>query len=420
MRRSTEGEPAPRGAPAPREARTPEWLLARLLEGIERELPRAVELRHRLHAQPELAHAEQRTAALVAGELPVASAVAAATGRIARIGPACGPAIAVRAELDGLPIEERTGAPFSAIGDAMHACGHDVHMAALVALARAAHALGEELPVALLAVFQPSEEAYPSGAERLACAELAALAPAAVLGAHVHPELRWGAVALDSGPVNASCDAVEIVVEGQPSHGAYPHLGRDPILAIAQVVVALHAEVGRRIDPQSPAVLTVGVIEGGSAENVIPAQARARAAVRAHRPEDRLALAQMVREVVSGIAAAHGCRGSVELVRGEPALENDPAIVSRARELLAGAGLAPAPAWRSCGSDDFAFYGALAPVAMAFVGLDGAEGFAARPLHHPELLPPDSAIGAVARVQAILYLAAAATTLAATTAATAG
>jgi metal-dependent amidase/aminoacylase/carboxypeptidase family protein len=154
--------------------------------------------------------------------------------------------------------------------------------------------------------------------------------------------------------------------------------------------------------------LTVGVLEGGSAENVIPARARARAALRAHRREDRVALAQMVDEVASGVAAAHGCRASVELVRGEPALENDAGIVERARELLAAAGFAPAPPWRSCGSDDFAFYGSLAPLAMVFVGLDGAEGFAARPLHHPELLPPDDAVGAVARAQAVLYLAAAA------------
>ncbi|MGH2855051.1 MAG: M20 metallopeptidase family protein [Solirubrobacteraceae bacterium] len=397
-------------------------LLSRLLAGIERELPRAVALRHLLHSQPELAHAEERTAAAVAQELPVGCATVAGTGLLATVGPAPGagagveegttgrssaPApVAVRAELDGLPIEERTGAPFTASGGAMHACGHDVHMAALVALVRAAHSLGEELPAPLLALFQPSEEAYPSGAEQLAREELAALAPAAVVAAHVHPEVPWGTVALDPGAVNASCDAVEIAVEGDPTHGAYPHRGRDPILALAQIVVALHARVGRRMDPLHPAVLTVGVLEGGAAENVIPAHARARAALRAHRPEDRLALRRMVEEVVSGVASAHGCRGRVELVPGEPALENDPAIVASARELLASAGLRAAPEWRSCGSDDFAFFGALAPLAMGFVGLDGAEGFEPRPLHHPELLPPDAAVGAVARAQAVLYLAA--------------
>src|SRR5204863_6729950 len=99
--------------------------------------------------------------------------------------------------------------------------------------------------------------------------------------------------------------------------------------------------------------------------------------------------------------AAHGCRGSVEIIEGEPALENDAAIVSLARELLATAGLELAPEWRSCGSDDFAFLGELGPLAMCFVGLAGAPGFSGRPLHHPELLPPDAAVGAVARAQAL-------------------
>ena len=245
--------------------RSTDELLARLLDGIERELPRAVALRRRLHAAPELAHAEERTAASVAAELPVASRTVAGTGRLAPIGsPPRGTApIAVRAELDGLPLRERTGAPFAASGEAMHACGHDVHMAALVALTRAAHALGGALPAALLAVFQPSEEAYPSGARQLA-KRSRQLAPAAVVAAHVHPELPWGTVALDAGTVNASCDAFEIVVEGEPAHGAYPHRGRDPILAIAQIVVALHAQLGRRIDPLQPASLTVGVLEPGA------------------------------------------------------------------------------------------------------------------------------------------------------------
>jgi amidohydrolase len=396
-------------------ARSTELLLDALLQGIERELPRAIALRHRLHATPELAHDEEQTSASVAAELPLAGDVVVGTGLLARIDPGATPRgggshaapVAVRAELDGLPLRERTGAPFAAAGDVMHACGHDVHMAALVALTRAAHAVADALPAPLLAVFQPSEEAYPSGAQQLADEPLRRLAPAAIVAAHVHPELRWGTVALDPGTVNASCDAFAITVEGAPSHGAYPHHGRDPILAIAQVVVALHAQLGRRIDPLHAASLTIGVLEAGTAENLIPAQAQARGALRAHRPQDRLALRELVVDTATAVAAAHGCRASVELEQGEPALENDPRIVARARQLLANAGLTAAPEWRSCGSDDFAFFGALAPVAMAFVGLDGAAGFAPRPLHHPELLPPDEAVGAIARVQALLYVAAA-------------
>ncbi len=385
--------------------RSTDPLLAELLALLDDELAAAGELRQALHAEPELAHAEHRTAAIVAEALPVASEPAAQTGLLARVGPSGGAPIALRAELDGLPLRERTGAPFSARGETMHACGHDVHMAALVALARAAHRLGDRLPVALLAVFQPSEEAYPSGAEQLALDELARAAPAAVLASHVHPELPWGSVALDAGAVNASSDSVEIAIEGEPSHGAYPHRGRDPILAIAQVVVALHARVGRTIDPLAPATLNVGILEGGAIENVIPARARARASLRAYRREDREALRELVAEVVDGVAAAHGCRGTVELIAGEPALENDPAIVAAARDLLADAGLRAAREWRSVGSDDFAFFGELAPIAMAFVGLAGARGFSERPLHHPELLPPPESIGALARTQATLFVA---------------
>jgi amidohydrolase len=139
---------------------------------------------------------------------------------------------------------------------------------------------------------------------------------------------------------------------------------------------------------------------------VIPAHARARVSLRALQPEDRQPLRRLVDEVAHGIAAAHGCTATVELTEGEPALTNDPGIVARARELLTHAGLATAPEWRSCGSDDFAFFGALAPLAMAFVGLDGAEGFTRRPLHHPELLVPDDAVRAVAQTQAVLYVAA--------------
>lgn len=381
-------------------------LLDALLAGIERELASAVDLRRRLHERPELAHEEELTAQTIAEALPVPCREAAGTGRLALLGAGNhARPVAVRAELDGLPVVERTSAPFGARAQTMHACGHDVHMAALVALARAAHAIAADLPAPLLAIFQPSEEAHPSGAQLIAKGELVALTPRAVLAAHVHPELPWGSVSLDAGAVNASCDTFEIAIEGEPTHGAYPHHGRDPILALAAVVVALHAQIGRRIDPLAGASLTVGTLQGGSAENVIPGQARATGALRALAQDERRALAELTEEVVEGVARAHGCVGRVTLTPGEPPLENDPSIVSGAVSLLAQAGLARAAQWRSCGSDDFAFFGALAPVAMAFVGLDGAPGFRRRPLHHPELLVPDEAVGAVARTQAALYVA---------------
>jgi amidohydrolase len=379
----------------------------RLLALLEDELPAAVSLRHELHRAPELAHAETETAATIAEALGVPSRAAAGTGLVATVGTPGPGIVGVRAELDGLPIAEASGAPYAARNGAMHACGHDVHAAALVALARAVARLGDARPAPLLAIFQPSEEAYPSGADLLV--RQGDLGPdvRALVAVHVHPELAWGTLGLEPGSVNASCDTVEILVTGAPTHAAYPHRGRDPVLAIASIVTAVHAQVGRRVDPLAGAVVTVGELHAGSAENAIPAQARARATLRALRPDTRDTLRELVAEVVAATAAAHGCEGTTTVVAGEPALVNDAALVARGRSAAVELGFAVAPPWRSCGADDFAFLAAVGPLAMGYVGLDGAPGFETRPLHHPEFLPPDAAVGAVTRAQAALYLAAA-------------
>ncbi len=379
--------------------------LAVLLAALEQELPGAVALRRRLHAAPELAHDEQATAAAIIEALDAPVTRAAGTGVIDRTA-GTGPAVAVRAELDGLPVQERTGVEFASANGAMHACGHDVHAAALVALLRAARAVEHRLPVPLMGVFQPSEEAYPSGAELLVREVSFERSVRAIVGVHVQPELPWETLAIGPGAINAACDNIEIAVDGNAAHGAYPHLGRDPILAISAVVMGLHTLVARRIDPLNAAVLTVGRIHGGSAENLVPAQATASLTLRAHHDGDRLLLREAIRELALATARAHGCAAKVTITEGEPILDNDAEISARARELAPAAGLAVSAPWRSCGSDDFAFFGAVKPIAMGFAGLAGAPGFSARPLHHPEFLPPDEAVATVARAQAVLYVAA--------------
>ncbi len=378
-----------------------------LLDELEGELEAAVVLRHELHADPELGHQEERTSARIAAALPIPAEAAAGTGLLARVSGRGRHTVAVRAELDGLPVTERTGARFRSENGAMHACGHDVHMAAAVALTRAAHRLRERIPVDLLAIFQPSEELDPSGARMLAEGELRGAPINAAVGAHVHPGLAWGTVALEPGPINASADTVEIEVTGASTHGAYPHQGRDPILALASIVVSLHSQVGRALDPLRPGVITVGTIQAGTTVNVIPDSATAGATLRAFDPEDRETLATLVERVAVDVAAAHGCEAKVTIRRGEPALDNDPRIVAAAVPMLARAGLERSPAWRSCGADDFSFFGGLFPIAMGFVGLAGHPGFTGRPLHHPELLVPDAAVGQVARTLAVMFCAAA-------------
>jgi amidohydrolase len=330
----------------------------------------------------------------------------AGTGLLARTGPPGAGAVVVRAELDALPITEDTDAPFAAVNGMMHACGHDVHMAALVALFRAARRMVRLLPIPLVALYQPSEEAYPSGADLIVHEGGLDGKVAAVVAAHVHPDLPWGAVSVEPGAVNASSDNLRVVIEGDGGHGAYPHRVHDPILTLSHALVALQSVVSRRLDPMHPGVLSVGWIRAGSAENVIPGRAEAGATLRALAPEDRQPLREAAREIVEHTARAHGCTGRVEVTEGEPATVNEPALANAARSLLPAAGLALAPPLRSCGSDDFGFYGQVAPSLMVFVGLEGAPDTRQAPLHHPQFLPPEEAVGLVARTQAVAYVAA--------------
>jgi amidohydrolase len=196
------------------------------------------------------------------------------------------------------------------------------------------------------------------------------------------------------------------MVEGAGGHGAYPHRTRDPILALSHVVVALQSLVSRRLDPMHPGAFSVGWTRAGSAENVIPETAEAGGTLRALEPGDRAPLREAARGIAEATARAHGCAARIEFTEGEPATTNDAALAATARALLPEAGFGLALPMRSCGSDDFGFYGRLAPTLMVFVGLDGAPGAARFPLHHPRFLPPPEAVKAVARAQAVALAAA--------------
>ena len=380
-------------------------LLGSLLSSLDAELPRAVALRERLHASPELSHQERDTAAIVADFLGRGNvSPVAGTGLLARAGPAGQRGVVVRAELDALPVQEATGAPFAATNGRMHACGHDVHMAALAALFRAAGRVA--LPRPLLALYQPSEEAYPAGADLIVDEGVLSGETHAIVAVHVHPEVMWGAASAEAGPVNASCDYLRITVEGSGGHGAYPHRAHDPILALSHAIVGLQSLVSRGLDPMHAGVFSVGWTRAGSAENVIPDLAEAGGTLRALEPEDREPLREAAREVVENTARAHGCVARIEVTEGEPATVNNPALAEAARSLLVEAGFELAPAMRSCGSDDFGFYGQVAPSLMTFVGLKDGPGVEPVPLHHPRVLPPEEAGGAVARAQAAAFAAA--------------
>ncbi|HEY7147491.1 MAG TPA: amidohydrolase [Streptosporangiaceae bacterium] len=378
-----------------------ESLRAALAAALAAELPAAIELRHELHREPELSGAETRTAAAVAAALGAPDArPVAGTGRLIRIGPRAGPSIAIRAELDALPLAEQTGAAWASRAGAMHACGHDVHLAALTALARAARAV--ELPVALLAVLQPREETAPSGARDIAAsASLAAHQPRAVVGVHLQHQLPRGTVAAAAGVINAASDDFEIQVTGVGGHAGYPHLAADPVPALCQSVLTLQQLVSRRTDPTHAVVISVGVLAAGQAANVIPAAATARGTLRAMDERDRQFLHAALRDTVSHACLAHGCEGSVTISAGEPALVNDELLAAASQPLLRQAGFSVDTRFRSCGADDFSYYAAVAPTLMLFAG-SGTDVT----LHHPGFLPADTAVGEVAAAMLAGYLAA--------------
>jgi amidohydrolase len=376
-------------------------LHATLQAGLAAELDFAIGLRRELHAAADLSGSEEPTAARVAAALgePDAAKVAG-TGRLVRIGPATGPTIAIRGELDGLPVVEQTGVPWASRTDAMHACGHDVHLAALVALGRAARAV--ELPTALLAVLQPREETFPSGAQDIVTSgELARQQPLAMIGVHLQHQLAPGTVAATPGTVNASSDEVEITVTGRGGHAGYPHLAVNPVPALCAAVVALAQVTSRFADPTHAVVASIGAIEGGRAANVIPETARARGSLRALDPADRDGLHQVVREIVTNVCRGYGCEATVELELGEPALVNDQALAAASWPWLRQAGFAVNDSLRSCGADDFSHYVELAPTLMMFAGTHDD-----LPLHHPRFLPPDETVGEVASAMLAGYVAA--------------
>ncbi|MFF4414396.1 M20 family metallopeptidase [Streptosporangium sp. NPDC001559] len=377
--------------------------LGRQLEAALRdEFAAAREIRRYIHARPDLSGHEHATTRTVIERMPPGSQVeeVAGSGAIIRVGGE-GPCVAVRTELDALPVAERTLVDWASANGAMHACGHDVHLGAGVALARAVHRMGA--PVPLLVVLQPREETAPSGAlDVLSSGALERHGVRAVVGAHVQPLLASGEVASTPGTVNASADEFTVRMLGVGGHAAYPHLGPDPILALSLFVTAAQQLVSRDIDPMTPAVVSIGAIQAGSSPNVRPDHAVARGTLRAFDPVRRELLHRRLETVASGVAESVGCKSEVHLDLGEPALQNDPRLAKETAVNLKGFGLSHSEDLRSCGADDFAHYAQRFPSLMMFVGTGASSGR----LHGADFLAPDEAVDHTALALAAGYLAA--------------
>ncbi|WP_342106164.1 M20 aminoacylase family protein [Methylobacterium sp. SI9] len=357
--------------------------------GIEAEtVERMVAWRRDLHAHPELAFQEVRTADLVARELAACGlSVKTGLGRTGVVGTlnrGDGPAIGLRADMDALPIQESTGAAHaSRTPGVMHACGHDGHVAMLLGAARHL-ASRTDLSGTVHFIFQPAEELEGGGRAMVEDGLFRQFPCDSVYGLHNWPGLPLGTFATRIGAIMASLDTFEITVAGFGTHAAMPECGTDTLVVVSEIVLALQTIVSRRIAPTEPVVLSVTQIHGGDAYNVIPERAVIRGTVRCLSDTVRKRVAELVEAIAGGIAATHGARADVSYRFGYPATVNTGDAVGIA---LKAAAAVPDITVRhgdvvpSMASEDFAYMLEACPGAYAWIGTDGAERGA--PLHNP-------------------------------------
>ena len=351
-----------------------------------------VDLRRRVHRHPELGFEEHETARLIADHLAglgiTARTGVAKTGVVADLGDD-GPTIALRADMDALPIQEENDVPYaSEVPGVMHACGHDVHVACLLGAAQllAAERAAGRLPGRVRFLFQPSEEAQDdealSGGMRMVD-EGVMDGVGAVAGLHVWSDMPVGTVGLRKGTSSAYPDKFELTIKGQEAHAAFPQRGVDAISLAAQVILALQTVVSRRLDPTRGKVLTVGTIQGGTKDNIVAGSVAMTGTIRTFEPETREALfAEMER--ACGVARALGGDFALNIIEGYIPIVNDAAMTALVREVGAdllgqeNVGLAPL----QMHGEDFSYFSEKAPGCMFSLG--GA--FLDEPLryhHHP-------------------------------------
>jgi amidohydrolase len=373
---------------------------AELREACDALASRLTGWRRELHRHPELGFEERWTAGYVERRLrelglEVRSGLAR-TGVAALLRAKRGvrPAVLLRADMDGLPIQEAPGREYgSEIRGRMHACGHDAHMAMLLGAATVLAPLADRLPRDVLFCFQPAEEGQ-GGAERMIQEGVLDLTEiGSVFALHVWSQFEAGTAHVRSGPMLAAQDEFRARVVGQGGHGAMPHTTIDPIVAAAQGVLALQSIVSRNVDPTQPAVVTVGSIHGGSAPNVIPEDVQLEGTLRSFTDEVRGLLRQRVEEQLVGSAESARCRLEFELRPGFPAVVNDETAVQVVRKLARSVfGEArvhePAPL---AASEDFAFFLRERPGAFVLIGAGNRAAGIEAP-HHSSLFDLDETV----------------------------
>jgi len=350
-------------------------LVDRLTRAIEVVTPELIELRRALHAAPELSWHEERTTDVVAAWMDKAGIGherLEGSGLIAEVGPEEGPIVALRADLDALPVDDATQDPWrSTVPGVAHACGHDVHVAALVGAATAlaqAHAV-ESLPVRVRLLFQPAEEVMPGGALTLISGG-ALRGVSRIFALHCDPALDVGQVGLRDGPITGASDRIHVVLNGRGGHTSRPYLTEDLVYALGVLATQLPAVLSRRFDPRAGVSMVWGQVRAGAAANVIPVTGEISGTLRMLDAAAWHVAEPLVRDIITELMEPFGVGVDLTYVRGVPPVVNDFEVNEVLRGAVVGAlgpaGVATTP--QSLGGEDFAWYAESVPGAMGRLG----------------------------------------------------
>ena len=372
--------------------------------------PELVEIRRDIHAHPELGRTEQRTTRLIADRLRLSGLspkLLPGTGLTCDIGPSPVETgrrrIALRADIDGLPVQETTGLPYaSTVHGVAHACGHDVHTTALLGaglVLAELHAAGE-LPTAVRLVFQPAEEVQPGGAlDVLQAGAMDGIGR--IFALHCDPKVDVGRIGSRIGPITSASDEITVVLTGPGGHTSRPHLTGDLVYALGQVITQVPAVLGRRLDPRSGVNLTWGAVQAGSAHNAIPASGSVRGTLRCLDVRAWEKASQVLHAAVEQVVAPYGVEVEVRHQRGVPPVENDERAVAvleaAARDVLGEEAVQLTE--QSLGGEDFAWYLTRVPGAMARLGTR-TPGGRTYDIHQGDLVVDERAIAAGAALLA--------------------
>ncbi len=395
----------------PAAPRADDWLKRIEAEAAKIEA-QIVAVRRQIHQNPELSNREEKTARLVAEHLrglglEVKTGVAH-HGVVALLrGGRPGPVIAVRADMDALPVTEDTPFPFKSrvrtqyLGQdvgVMHACGHDVHTAVQLGIASILTSLRQNIPGTIKFIFQPAEEGAPPGEEggakmMVAQGALEDPRPRAIFGLHTFSEMAVGSLGYTEGPALAAADFFEIKITGKQAHGARPELAVDPVVVASQVVLALQTIRSRTLSPHEPSVLTVGTIHGGQRHNIIPAEVTLSGTVRSFSEETRRTIEERMRMILKGITSAAGAGYEMVRYEGIPATINHPGLTREslpALERVVGKGNVKAIP-PTMGAEDFSYFANVVPGFFFRLGMV-KPGTTSGDHHTPTFLADDSSV----------------------------